>query len=80
MKQYIVMGLLLVASIANATSNDDHAEDKAQIRALLEQLYTDGQNPNLSTGEYLQRYFLPKSLKQLQVVSGPNGERKKWER
>lgn len=76
--RFIMLGLLLVANAANATSIDEHTEDKAQIRNLLHHLYADGKDTHFSAETYLYNYFLPADLKRLHVVSGANGERKKW--
>ncbi|MDD1779914.1 hypothetical protein LRP49_01775 [Enterovibrio sp. ZSDZ35] len=81
MKRYIAIGLLLMGGVATAaTSDEQRADDEAQIRSLVKQLYVAGNNPNSSADTYLYTYFLPTSLKPLQVVSGPNGERKKWDK
>ncbi|QYJ85403.1 hypothetical protein K0I73_14510 [Shewanella mesophila] len=78
MMRFLMIGLLLIANAANATSIDEHTEDKAQIRTLLHHLYVDGKDANSSAEAYLYNYFLPTDLKRLHVVSGADGERKKW--
>ncbi|MGI1999498.1 hypothetical protein [Shewanella frigidimarina] len=80
MKKSILVVLLLIANGVSAASapTDSNQDNELQIRTLIQNLYTDGKNPNTSAETYLYKYFSPIDLKKLHVVSGPDGEQKAW--
>ncbi len=74
--RYVLIALLLVSYSNFATANDD----EKQIRQLIQNLYIDSSASSFEPETYLYRYFLPSSLKRLQIVSGAEGERKGWQK
>jgi hypothetical protein len=80
MKKNILFALAFIANgvLATPASTDSNKKNELQIRALIQNLYADGKNPNTSAETYLYKYFSPIDLKKLHVVSGPDGGQKAW--